>query len=55
MQPERLAQRRNRHGSINNVLSKIFVAGFYYKTFMHPQSFWMKVYERVIRRAAGLC
>jgi sarcosine oxidase subunit alpha len=41
-------------GSINNVLSKIFVAGFYYKTFMHPQSFWMKVYEPVIRRAAGL-
>ena len=41
-------------GAINNVLSKIFVAGFYYKTFMHPQSFWMKVYEPVIRRAAGL-
>ena len=41
-------------GAVNNVLSKIFVAGFYYKTFMHPQSFWMKVYEPVIRRAAGL-
>lgn len=41
-------------GAINDVLGKIFVAGFYYKTFMHPQSFWMKVYEPVIRHAAGL-
>jgi sarcosine oxidase subunit alpha len=41
-------------GAVNGLLSKIFVAGFYYKTFMHPQSFWMKVYEPLIRRAAGL-
>lgn len=41
-------------GAVNGLLSKIFVAGFYYKTFMHPQSLWMKVYEPLIRRAAGL-
>jgi heterotetrameric sarcosine oxidase alpha subunit len=29
-------------------------AGFYYKTFMWPASFWEKVYEPVIRRMAGL-
>jgi sarcosine oxidase subunit alpha len=29
-------------------------AGFYYKTFMWPVSFWTNVYEHVIRRAAGL-
>ena len=28
--------------------------GFYYKTFMWPASFWEKVYEPLIRRAAGL-
>ncbi|WP_207460720.1 sarcosine oxidase subunit alpha [Azospirillum sp. SYSU D00513] len=41
-------------GAVNNLFSKIFVAGFYYKTFMHPQSMWMRVYEPIIRRAAGL-
>ena len=29
-------------------------AGFYYKTFMWPKSFWHKVYEPNIRAAAGL-
>ncbi|HZF75080.1 MAG TPA: glycine cleavage T C-terminal barrel domain-containing protein, partial [Acetobacteraceae bacterium] len=29
-------------------------AGFYYKTFMWPAAFWEKVYEPLIRRAAGL-
>ena len=29
-------------------------AGFYYKTFMWPRSFWEKFYEPLIRRAAGL-
>jgi heterotetrameric sarcosine oxidase alpha subunit len=29
-------------------------AGFYYKTFMWPQKFWERVYEPLIRRAAGL-
>jgi len=41
-------------GAVNDLLSPIFVAGFYYKTFMWPRKFWDKVYEPVIRRAAGL-
>lgn len=40
-------------GALNNVLSPFFPAGFYYKTFMWPASFW-QYYEAVIRRAAGL-
>ena len=39
---------------INDRLSPFFAAGFYYKTFMWPKSFWEKVYEPIIRRAAGL-
>jgi sarcosine oxidase subunit alpha len=41
-------------GAINSWLSPIFVAGFYYKTFMWPAAFWEKLYEPAIRRAAGL-
>ena len=41
-------------GAINNFLSKFFPAGFYYKTFMWPKSFWYKIYEPIIRKAAGL-
>ena len=41
-------------GAINDVFSPFFVAGFYYKTFMWPRSFWAKVYEPRIRAAAGL-
>ncbi|MDB6083434.1 MAG: soxA [Gammaproteobacteria bacterium] len=40
--------------AINSLLSPIFVAGFYYKTFMWPAALWEKLYEPVIRRAAGL-
>ena len=40
--------------SINDLLSSILVAGFYYKTFMWPASFWEPVYERIIRRSAGM-
>jgi sarcosine oxidase subunit alpha len=40
-------------GEINSVLSRFFPAGFYYKTFMWPASFWM-MYEHIIRHAAGL-
>jgi sarcosine oxidase subunit alpha len=40
--------------SINDRLSAFFAAGFYYKTFMWPKSFWEKLYEPIIRRAAGL-
>jgi len=41
-------------GAVNDRLSMFFPAGFYYKTFMWPKSFWDKVYEPVIRSAAGL-
>src|SRR5690242_7344079 len=40
--------------SFNSILSPFFTAGFYYKTFMWPASFWEKLYEPMIRRAAGL-
>ena len=40
-------------GAINNVLSPVLPAGFYYKTFMWPASFWEK-YEYFIRHSAGL-
>lgn len=40
--------------AINRAFGSIFVAGFYYKTFMWPAAFWEKVYEPLIRRAAGL-
>ena len=36
------------------VARPFFAAGFYYKTFMWPASFWERVYEPLIRRAAGL-
>ena len=41
-------------GAINNFLNKFFPAGFYYKTFMWPKNFWYKLYEPIIRKAAGL-
>ena len=41
-------------GAVNNLLQKFFPAGFYYKTFMWPKSFWYKIYEPFIRKAAGL-
>ena len=40
-------------GGINNLLSPLLPAGFYYKTFMWPASFWKK-YEYFIRKSAGL-
>ena len=40
-------------GAINNILSRFLPAGFYYKTFMWPKSFWFKFYEPFIRKAAG--
>ncbi|MET3596259.1 sarcosine oxidase subunit alpha [Mesorhizobium shonense] len=40
--------------SINQLFAPIFVAGFYYKTFMWPAKFWESIYEPMIRRAAGL-
>ena len=40
--------------SINDLAAPFLGAGFYYKTFMWPRAFWERVYEPVIRRAAGL-
>ncbi|MBI6629682.1 sarcosine oxidase subunit alpha family protein [Pontibaca salina] len=40
--------------AINDRFSNFLTAGFYYKTFMWPVSFWEKIYEPIIRKAAGL-
>ncbi|NRB01990.1 MAG: sarcosine oxidase subunit alpha family protein [Rhodobacteraceae bacterium] len=40
--------------AINDLAAPFLGAGFYYKTFMWPRAFWEKLYEPVIRRAAGL-
>ncbi len=40
--------------AVNDLLSPFLSAGFYYKTFMWPRAFWEKLYEPLIRRAAGL-
>jgi sarcosine oxidase subunit alpha len=39
--------------SLNGLFSRLLPAGFYYKTFMWPKSFW-RHYEHFIRKAAGL-
>jgi sarcosine oxidase subunit alpha len=41
-------------GRVNDLLSRFFPAGFYYKTFMWPAKAWKALYEPVIRSAAGL-
>ena len=56
------ANSQNHRGSLNFDLmaaSDLFLApfigaGFYYKTFMWPASFWEKLYEPIIRMSAGL-
>ena len=40
--------------ALNGLVAPLLSAGFYYKTFMWPASFWEKLYEPLIRRAAGL-
>ncbi|MDX1576746.1 MAG: 2Fe-2S iron-sulfur cluster-binding protein, partial [Kiloniellales bacterium] len=40
-------------GALNNLASRVFPSGFYYKTFMWPAAMWMK-YEHFIRQAAGM-
>ncbi|WP_072387496.1 sarcosine oxidase subunit alpha family protein [Hyphomicrobium sp. CS1BSMeth3] len=40
--------------ALNGLAGSFLSAGFYYKTFMWPAAFWEKVYEPLIRRAAGL-
>ena len=41
-------------GAVNGLLGPFLSAGFYYKTFMWPQKAWARLYEPLIRRAAGL-
>ncbi|MFK7965599.1 MAG: sarcosine oxidase subunit alpha family protein [Burkholderiaceae bacterium] len=41
-------------GAVNGLFGPLLAAGFYYKTFMWPASFWERCYEPLIRRAAGL-
>ncbi|MEM7317665.1 MAG: sarcosine oxidase subunit alpha family protein [Pseudomonadota bacterium] len=55
------AKSQNHRGSLewdlmaaNDLLAPFLSAGFYYKTFMWPKSFWEKLYEPVIRSSAGL-
>ncbi len=40
--------------AVNDFAWPFLGAGFYYKTFMWPAAFWEKLYEPIIRRAAGL-
>jgi heterotetrameric sarcosine oxidase alpha subunit len=40
--------------AVNDLAAPFLGAGFYYKTFMWPRAFWERVYEPLIRRAAGL-
>lgn len=40
--------------AVNDLLSRFLPAGFYYKTFMAPGWAWERIYEPLIRRAAGL-
>jgi len=39
---------------LQSLASPLLVAGFYNKTFRWPKSFWKRVYEPAIRKAAGL-
>ncbi|MGH8224123.1 MAG: sarcosine oxidase subunit alpha family protein, partial [Woeseiaceae bacterium] len=55
-----LAESQNRWPSLafdfaraSDWLSPIFPAGFYYKTFMWPRAAWVRLYEPMIRAAAG--
>ena len=41
-------------GAWTGRLAPLFPAGFYYKTFLWPASFWKALYEPAIRRMAGL-
>jgi sarcosine oxidase subunit alpha len=41
-------------GAVNGLAGPFIGAGFYYKTFMWPAALWERLYEPMIRRAAGL-
>ena len=40
--------------AVNDLLAPFLSAGFYYKTFMWPKTFWERVYEPAIQASAGL-
>jgi methylglutamate dehydrogenase subunit C len=40
--------------AVNDLLSRFLPAGFYYKTFMAPGRAWERLYEPLLRHAAGL-
>ena len=40
--------------AVIGLFAPLLIGGFYYKTFMWPAAFWERVYEPLIRRAAGL-
>ncbi|TLY86583.1 MAG: FAD-binding protein [Gammaproteobacteria bacterium] len=40
--------------ALNDLIARFLPAGFYYKTFMAPGWAWERLYEPLIRRAAGL-
>jgi sarcosine oxidase subunit alpha len=40
--------------AVSDLLGRFLPAGFYYKTFMAPGWAWERIYEPLIRRAAGL-
>ncbi|MEL7461518.1 MAG: sarcosine oxidase subunit alpha family protein [Pseudomonadota bacterium] len=40
--------------AVNDLMAPFLGAGFYYKTFMWPRGAWERIYEPMIRRAAGL-
>ena len=41
-------------GGINRIMSRVFPAGFYYKTFIFPRFAWKHIFDPFIRKAAGL-
>ena len=40
-------------GGLLQSFSSLLTVGFYYKTFMWPRHWWHRIYEKIIRRAAG--
>jgi sarcosine oxidase, subunit alpha len=45
---------RHDWSAFNGVFSRILVAGFYYKTFIHPKFLWDRLYEPMLRHKAGM-
>lgn len=41
-------------GALSGIFSRLLVAGFYYKTFIHPKFLWKRLYEPALRRLAGM-